>query len=364
MFQRNDTRVLARWWWRVDKSFLICLLLLLAIGMILNLAASPSVAERIGLQPFYFITRHLFMIPLALVSVMGISLLPDKRVKGFVLVAFAMAYALLLLTLVFGSEVKGATRWISLAGFSIQPSEILKPLFAVLTAWILSKKYEGESFRGFLWAGVLYICVVTPLLMQPDLGMSVLISAAVGVQFFLAGLPLILVLGLALTGILGLIAAYFLFHHVQSRVDGFLGSGGSEPYQVQKSLEAFQNGGLFGMGPGEGVVKSQIPDVHSDFIFAAAGEEFGFFMCLGIVVLIGILILHGFLRASREKDLFKLLSVSGILAQIGFQGMINMASTLHLMPTKGMTLPFISYGGSSLLGMAIAMGLLLLMTRR
>jgi len=364
MFSRNDNSVLARWWWTVDKWTLACLLAIVVIGVILNIAASPAVAERIGLPTFYFVQRHLILLPVGLGLMVSLSLLSPARINQLAFVGFLGALALTYLTLWVGFEAKGATRWIYLGGFSLQPSEMLKPLFAVVAAWLLTLKYKSPGFPGYTAAVVVYVLSIIPLILQPDLGMTVLLSGIFGVQFFIAGMPYLVVLGLVGVGIIGLIVAYFALSHVQQRVDAFMNPEGADTYQVSQSLKAFEQGGLFGTGPGEGTVKQAIPDVHADFVFAVAGEEFGFFMCLIIVVLFALVVLSGYARLSRDKDLFTILAVGGILAQFGFQAVINMASTLNLMPTKGMTLPFISYGGSSLLALGIGMGIVLGLTRK
>ena len=260
---------------------------------------------------------------------------------------FTVSIVLTAMTLVSGAEIKGATRWIKLGGISVQPSEFVKPAFAVIAAWMFAAWRLKEKFPGYLVAVGLYASVVAILLAQPDVGMTVLVSVVWGVQFFLAGLPMLLVMGIGALFIFGGFVAYFHFDHVQNRIDRFFDPAGTEAYQVARSLEAFQNGGVFGRGPGEGRIKEALPDAHADFIFAVAGEEFGMFASLIIVALFGFIVLRGFAYAFKESDLFVQLAVVGLLVQFGFQAIINMASTLNLMPTKGMTLPFISFGGSS-----------------
>ena len=291
---------------------------------------------------------------------------------GFVLLEAVVALviislvslALLALTLIAGPEIKGARRWLVVAGLSVQPSEFVKPAFAVVAAWMFAAQRMDDSFPGNTIAGVLLILVTGLLILQPDLGMAAVVPTVWFGQFFLAGLSLPWVALLALLGLCGVVAAYFAFGHVASRIDNFLDPSVGDSYQVTTALEAFNKGGLFGRGPGEGTVKEILPDAHSDFIFAVAGEEFGLFLCLLLVVLFALVVLRGLTRVLQQNDLFVLLAASGLLAQFGLQGLINMASTLRLIPTKGMTLPFISYGGSSLLGLALAMGMVLALTRR
>jgi len=293
----------------------------------------------------------------------AVSLLNTNNIRRLSIVVFSLAALLMILTLVGGAEIKGATRWVNIAGLSLQPSEFIKPAFAIITAWLFAAWRLREGFPGYLVALGFYGGVMFLLLAQPDVGMSILISFVWGIQFFLAGLPMILVMAIGSIFILGGFAAYFQFSHVRERIDRFIDPQNSDAYQVSRSLEAFKNGGVFGRGPGEGHVKENLPDAHSDFIFAVAGEEFGMVVGLLIVLLFGFIVLRGFMKVFKETDLFIQLAVTGLLAQFGLQAIINLASTMNLMPTKGTTLPFISYGGSSLLAISIGMGMVLALTR-
>ncbi len=363
-FARTDTSLMSRWWWTVDRWMLAALGVLVFCGIILVMAASPAVAVRIGLDRFYLVRHHLVLLPVALAIVLGVSLLSLRNLRRLAVIGFVLALVLTALTLVAGSEIKGATRWINLGGFSLQPSEFLKPCFAVVAAWLFASQHGRVPVPGNIIAIGLYLMVITLLLLQPDLGMTAVVSATWFAQFFLAGLPVLWVVALGAGGLVGLGGAYFAFAHVRERVDGFLDPAAGNNYQVDRSLEAFMNGGLIGRGPGEGTVKSVLPDAHSDFIFAVAGEEFGLLLCLLLVALFAFIVLRGFARLLHENNLFALLATAGLLVTFGLQAVINMASTLHLMPTKGMTLPFISYGGSSLLALSLAMGMVLALTRR
>jgi len=363
-FARTDTSVIGRWWWTVDKWLLVALAMLALIGAILTLAASPPVAVRIGYDPFYFVRRELFYLPLAFVIMLGVSLMEPRGVRRISVLVFVGALALLVLTPYFGTEIKGAKRWIYFAGLSLQPSEFVKPAFAVVAAWMFAAQRQGQDVPGYAIAILLYIIIAAILVAQPDIGMVVVVSAVWFAQFFLAGLRALWVMLFASLGAGALVAAYIMLPHVASRVDHFLNPQTGDSYQVERAMEAFSNGGVFGRGPGEGVAKLHLPDAHSDFVFAVAGEEFGLIACLLIVAIYAFIVLRGIGRLLQEQNLFVLLAGSGLLIQFGLQAVVNMASELHLMPTKGMTLPFISYGGSSLLALALGMGMLLALTRK
>ena len=361
---RNDTSLLGLWWWTVDRWTLAAVATLIGFGVVLILAASPAAGHRIGLDAFHLAQRHLALLPLALAVLIAVSLLTPRWVRRLAVVGFAGALLLCLLTLIVGSEIKGATRWISLPGFSLQPSEFLKPTFAVVAAWMFAHGAKDPSFPGAWIAAGLGLLSVTLLLLQPDVGQAFVVTAVWSLQFFLAGLPMLWVGLIAAGAAAALTGAYFVLPHVAHRINSFVDPAAGDRYQIQRSMEAFMNGGLFGRGPGEGTVKAQLPDAHSDFIFAVAGEELGLIACLFIVALFAFVVLRGFSRAFHDDSLFVLLATAGLLTQFGLQSLINMGSSLHLMPTKGMTLPFISYGGSSYLALALAMGMLLALTRR
>ena len=361
---RTDTSVIGRWWWTVDRWTMVALALLAGIGAMLILAASPAVAERIGTDHFHFIRRQFVFLPPAVLVIFAVSLLPPKAIRRLASLGFIGALLLMAATLVLGQEIKGATRWVNVAGITVQPSEFVKPTFAVVAAWMFSEQRLGNGVPGNAISLALYLVVAALLLLQPDVGMTLVVSAVWFVEFFLAGLPLVWVLLGMVFGLGGLVAAYFTFSHVASRIDRFLDPSAGDSYQVTTALHAFHSGGLLGRGPGEGRVKAVLPDAHTDFIMAVAGEEFGLILCLLVVGLFAFIVLRGFARMLAEENLFVLLATSGLLVQFGLQAIINLASTLHLMPTKGMTLPFISYGGSSMLALALGMGMVLALTRK
>ncbi|TXL73558.1 cell division protein FtsW [Vineibacter terrae] len=361
---RNDNSVVGRWWWTVDRWSLGAVLLIMGVGVMLTMAASPPAAERIGADSFHFVRRQLLFLPVALAVMLAISLAPPRMVRRLSLVVFAVGLAALAATLVVGTEIKGARRWISLPGFgTVQPSEFVKPSLAVISAWLFAQKKLNPRFPGFLLSTVLFAAVLGMLLMQPDLGMSVVVTVVWAAQFFLAGLPIWLaVMGTGLAAA-GLVGAFLTFSHVQARIERFINPDAGENYQVNTALEAFMNGGLFGRGPGEGTVKAQLPDAHTDFVMAVAGEEFGLIVCLIVLLLFAFITLRSMSRIANETSLFIMLAAAGLVIQFGLQAFINMASTVQLMPAKGMTLPFISYGGSSAVAMALAVGMMLALTR-
>ena len=360
---RTDTSLVGRWWWTIDRWTLVALGAIIAIGAVLTLAASPPVAEHLGLDTFHFAKRQFLFLGLAAAIIFSMSFLSPRGVWRAALGCLAAAMALMVLTLFIGPEIKGATRWLSVGPYSVQPSELVKPGFAVVAAWMFAEQRLDGRFPGYGIATGLFFTISALLLMQPDVGMTMVVASVWGVQFFIAGLPLVLVAVIGFGFLIASLGAYFTFGHVQVRVDRFLDPAGGESYQVSRALEAFYNGGWSGRGPGEGRVKEYLPDAHADFIFAVAGEEFGLVLCLIMVALFAFVVLRGFSQVLKSGDLFVLLAVTGLLVQFAVQAIINMASNINLMPPKGMTLPFVSYGGSSTLALAVGMGMVLALTR-
>lgn len=363
-FSRLSKSRLANWWWTVDKVTLSLTLVLIFIGAFLVFSASPSVARRIGFADYHFIKRQLLFIFISLFIIFALSLQRLKTIRRIAIIGYAITLILMMFTLFAGYETKGASRWIRLFGFSLQPSEFIKPTFVVVSAWLLDGSKKFEDFPGGLLSAGLFALTAGMLILQPDVGMTIVVSCIWGFQLFLAGLPMALVGILGLVAVAGAIGAYFTFDHVHDRVQQFLASGDNLGYQVRKSLEAFANGNLLGRGPGEGSVKLNLPDAHTDFIFAVAGEEFGIWLCLILVALFGIIVIRSLMLSLKDNNLFIVYASAGLAASFGLQAIINMASALHLMPTKGMTLPFISYGGSSLFASAVTIGMLLAITRK
>jgi cell division protein FtsW len=363
MTSRLDRSPVATWWWTIDRWFLAAFLSLMGLGIILSFAASPAVAERIGLDSFHFATRQIvFMIP-ALVALLSVSFLDARQVRRLAMVMLGFALLLMVAVLFVGVEVKGARRWVSLAGVSIQPSEFLKPAFVVICAWLFAEHRRQPDIPGNLFAMILLGLVLALLVAQPDLGQTILVLGTWGAMFFMAGLSWIWIIALGALGVLGAIAAYTVFPHVAGRIDRFL-TGEGDTFQVDMGREAVINGGWFGVGPGEGTVKRIIPDSHADFVFAVAGEEFGIVLLFLILGLFAFVVLRGLSTALKEHDDFTRFAVAGLVVNFGLQSIINMGVNLQMMPAKGMTLPFISYGGSSLIAIAIAMGMVLALTRK
>jgi len=361
---RTDMSIVGRWWRTVDRWLLAALAVLMLSGALFAMAASPAVAERIGLSSMYFVRRQMMFLPVAGFVLVAFSMMDARTVRRAAVILFGVFFLLTGATLVFGAELNGAKRWLSVFGFALQPSEFLKPTLIVTCAWMFSEQFKNGSFPGNRIAAVLGLACIGLLIMQPDFGQTFLIFLVWSVLFFMAGLPVSVIALLVVAGIVTVIAAYTYLPHVASRIDRFLDPSSGDTYQTETAMNAFQAGGFFGRGPGEGMVKRALPDAHTDFIFAVIGEEFGLFACLGLVLLFGFIVIRGYLLLLREEDPFVYLSVGGLLGLFGIQALINIGVNLNVLPAKGMTLPFISYGGSSLLAMAMAMGMVLALTRR
>ena len=360
---RLDTSPVATWWWTIDRWFLAAFLSLMGLGIVLSFAASPAVALRIGLDPFHFATRQIVFTVLALGAMLAVSFLDARQIRRMAILMLAVMLVLMVAVLYIGIEVKGARRWVSLAGMSIQPSEFLKPAFVVICAWLFSEQKRQHDIPGNVLAMILLGLVLALLVAQPDLGQTMLVTGTWGVMFFMAGLSWLWIVVLGAAGVGGIFAAYSVFPHVALRIDKFL-TGEGDTFQVDMGKEALINGGWFGVGPGEGTFKRVIPDSHADFVFAVAGEEYGLIMCFFIMAIFAFIVLRGLNTALKEHDDFTRYAIGGLVTVFGLQSMINMCVNLQLMPAKGMTLPFISYGGSSQIAIAISMGMVLALTRR
>jgi cell division protein FtsW len=364
MVSRVERSVLANWWWTVDRWLLAAIGTLIVLGLVLTMAGSPPVAERLGLSTFHFVHRQALALVPALAVLLATSFLSPRHVRRAALLIFLASMALIIIALLFGHEVKGSKRWI----LGIQPSEFLKPAFVILAAWAFSESGKRRDVPGNLVALLLLPITIVPLILQPDFGQTMLISLVWAALFFMAGLHWFWVAGIGGVGMSGVLLAYKFVPHVRARILKFIdpGTGGGivDTFQVDTALESFLSGGWFGKGPGEGTVKRILPDAHTDFIFAVTGEEFGIAACLLLVTIFGFIVLRGLLKTTGDEDPFCRFAAAGLLMLFGVQSAINMAVNLHLMPAKGMTLPFISYGGSSLIALSLGMGFLLAVTRK
>lgn len=363
-FSRADTSLVGDWWWTIDRWLLASILLLLAFGFLMTFAASPAVAIRLDAGPYHFVINQLIFVGPSLIIMFAASLTPADMLGRLAVPCLVVALFALGFASGWGPELNGARRWLSFAGFSLQPIEFVKPLFIVASAWLLSERLRNPEFPGGKLSAALLAIVIGLLVMQPDFGQSVLVTAIWSVQVFLAGLPLIWTVALGALGVSGVVGAYYLLPHVASRIDRFLHPAGGDTFQVDTATDAFVRGGAFGQGPGEGQVKNILPDAHSDYIFAVIGEEYGLFACLLVLSVFAYVVVRGFNRVAMERDLFVVLALAGLLTQFAIQTIVNVGVNLNLLPSTGMTLPFVSYGGSSLLGIALGMGMVLSLTRK
>ena len=365
MVSRAHKNPFSDWWWTIDKPLLVLLLLLLLTGFLLSFSASPPAAATLGYDSFYFVKRHAFfgIISVFVLCLVSFCDLRDvRRLSLFVLLGSLIILALLPF-LGIGVTTKGATRWISLGSFTLQPSEFFKPAFVIITAWLFSENARQPDIPCNLFSIALLIVSCGLLISQPDLGQTILVSLVWFGLFFLAGISWFFVFCLLILGISGLLFAYLTFPHVSTRIDNFV-MGTGDTFQVDRGLTAITHGGWFGTGPGEGTIKRSVPESHTDFVFSVVAEEFGIIFSLILLSAYGVIIFLAFMRAFRERDDFVRLSVCGLTLLFGLQALINIGVNLRLIPAKGMTLPFVSYGGSSLLAMGLGMGFLLALTRR
>ncbi|KKB10400.1 cell division protein FtsW [Devosia chinhatensis] len=364
MFSRAEKTPLAEWWWSIDKELLGALIMLLTVGVVLSFGASPAVAERIGLDEWHFVIRHALFALLAVPVMVVTSLMSQRQARFAALGVLIVMVLMLWATLRFGTEVKGARRWLSLAGQSLQPSEFVKPAFAVIGAWLFSEYMIHRNVPGRLIATAIMAAIVGALLLQPDIGQTALVLATWAVLLFFSGISWWIIIGLAGAGGALLVGAYVFFPHFARRIDTFLNpDGGGNTYQIDRALQSLMEGGWFGRGPGESLAKKLIPDAHADYVFSAAAGEFGILFCMGLVGLIGFIVVRAMVAAQRQTSLFARLAASTIAVQFAMQSGINLAVNLNLIPPKGMTLPFVSYGGTSMLAVAFGMGLMLALTR-
>lgn len=361
---RQSRHPLVRWWWEMDRVSVVVLLIIMLTGAVAVTTASVAVAKTYSVGPYYFAVRQYLFLIVAMAIAVGMTTLKPTGIKRFGLVLFALAFTGLILTFVIGVEVKGAKRWIDIAGQSVQPTEFLKPALIILTAMLLDQPDRRGRLRGFLLSLVLMGAVGLPVLAQPNFGMALAMGTVWFAQVFMAGLPLLWLMPLMAGGLCVVVGAYTMLPHVRDRLERFFNPESSDTYQVDQANEAIMMGHLWGRGAGEGVVKHQLPDAHTDFIFAVIVEEFGIVAGLLVMGLFLILVLRGFSRVLSQDDRFVLMSAGGLLTLLSLHVCVNVGVALHLVPTTGMTLPFISYGGSSTFAMALVVGLLLALLRK
>lgn len=363
-FGRADRSALAEWWWTVDRVLVAAIAFLALFGIVFTMAASPPVAAKLGLDQFHFVKRQALFLAVGLGLMVAVSMLDRRQLRRLALVVFVFGIAGMIAALFYGAEIKGARRWVEIAGFSVQPSEFVKPAFVLLAAWLFAEGKRRSDIPGAALATGLMAVFAALLLLQPDVGQTLLAVLVWGALFFMAGMSWLLIAALAGLGIAGFAAAYYLVPHVTERVDLFLDRSSGDSYQIDTALEAFMRGGWLGKGPGEGTIKRVLPDSHTDFIFAVTAEEYGVIVCLLLLALFAFIVLRALHAAFREDDLFTRFAVAGLIVMFGLQSVINMGVNIALLPAKGMTLPLISSGGSSTLAVCYALGMVLGLTRR
>ena len=365
---RNDRTLVGRWFWTIDKPLLTLVLLLIGLGIIAVAAASPAAAHRysggnVRVDDLFYLKRQIMWVLAGVPLMLAVSMLPVGWAKRLAIGGTVAGLLALFAVPFLGSEVNGAVRWINLPGFQLQPSEFLKPMFIITTAWLLAARFDDRSLPTMQLSFGLLVVIAALLIKQPDFGQTALFAAVWAAQAILAGMSVMVIGGLLCFAAAGLGVAYLTSTHVAERIDHFV-KGTGDTYQIDRALDCFKAGGLFGAGPGEGQMKFRLPEAHTDYIFSVIGEEFGAIACFMLAILYLAIVVRVLLQLLDEEEPFVFLAASGLAIQFGLQAAINMAVNLALLPSKGMTLPFVSHGGSSFLALSIEMGLLLALTRR
>lgn len=362
---RADRSRLTEWWFTVDHVLLAAILMIVGAGFILSLAASPAVALKKGFEAYYFVERHVLFTGVGLLIMVVVSLLSPAGVRRLALTLVIVSFGLLLVVHFSGAEINGAKRWLSFGGHSFQPSEMAKPGFAVIAAWLFAEAQSRPDMPAFSLAVALLAAFATLLIMQPDVGQTLLLVAVWSTLYFASGRPIAGAAVIAGIAVAAGVAAYFMFPHVQARVDRwFLNPMPGDRSQMDRAIQSFTEGGFLGRGPGEGTIKTVLPDAHTDFIFAVVAEEYGVVACLALLSLFAFVVLRALIQATREPEAATRLAIIGLGLLFGLQALINMGVNVGLLPAKGMTLPFISAGGSSTLAVSVTLGMLLALTRR
>ena len=364
-FTRTDRSPTAIWWWTLDRVTLTLALILLVLGFFFSFSSSPVAAPHTdAYDPFYYTKRHFVFALLTACGMITISMLSLKGIKRVSLVVYGVALSIMATLPIIGHAAKGGRRWLELGPIALQPSEFLKPALIILIAWMFSEGQKGKGVPGVTIAFVLYGMAIALLLIQPDGGQSILITIAFGACFFISGVPFRWIIGMLGTAGAGLIGLFFIQPHFRNRIMGFIQPDQDSAYQVNSAKAAIANGGLWGKGLNEGVMKKHIPDLHTDFIYSVVGEEYGLWLTLIIIAIFGFIVIRGLLKAMQMQDPFRQIATCGLYIMLGMQVLINVSVNLGLIPPKGMTLPFISYGGSSMLAMGLCFGLILALTRK
>ena len=365
-FSRNDQSLIARWFWTVDRGLLGAALALMALGVSLSFASSPAaiLADESITDPFHYSWRMMVFAGVGLMVMLTTSLMSPRGVRRIAVLALFGAIVVMAALPFIGDTVKGAARWVNLGPFSLQPSEFAKPGLIVFAAWMFAEAQKGQGVPGVTIAFGFYALTVCLLLIQPDIGQTLLITTTFMAVFFMAGVPFKWMAVLASLGMAGLVSLYFVFGHMRDRLSRFFSPETTDTHQIDSASQAIRAGGLIGRGVGEGVMKRRVPDLHTDFIYSVGAEEFGLILSLIMIGLYAFIVLRGMKKAMKLNDPFEQTAAAGLFMLIGLQACINIAVNLNLIPTKGMTLPFISYGGSSMLAMGLTMGLALALTRR
>jgi len=361
---RADRSRVAEWWFTIDHVLVGAILAIVGAGLVLSLAASPAVAIKKGLPTYYFVERHLLFSAVGVFIMLAVSLFSPRSVRRFALVLFLVSFGGMIAVHFVGPEIHGARRWLSIGGHSLQPSEFAKPAFVILSAWLFAESETRKDMPALPLAILMAALVAGLLLAEPDVGQTLLISVVWGALFYLSGQPLLGAGMVGLCGALGLAFAYSTFDHVRLRIDRFFIPLPGDNSQVDRAMKSFSEGGFLGRGPGEGTIKTVLPDAHTDFIFAVVAEEYGVIACLVLVGLFAFVVMRALVKAAQEPDAATRLSIQGLALLFGLQALINMGVNVGLLPAKGITLPFISAGGSSMLAVSITLGMLLALTRR
>ena len=364
-FARTDRSRLGLWWWTTDHILLGVAAVLMTLGVLLSFASSPAAAARMNVgDPFHFAVRQSVFAVIGAAILLSVSALSPKGIRRVGFFIYIAAIGVMMALPIMGHNAKGATRWLEFGGFSLQPSEFMKPALVVMVAWMFAEGQKNEGVPGVSIAFCLYGLAVALLLVQPDVGQTILITIAFGAAFFVAGVPMRWIAGMLAAACAGGATIYFTFDHVAARVHKFLSPASADTHQIDRAQEAIAAGGLLGRGPGEGVMKRHVPDLHTDFIYSVAAEEYGLLFSLFLITLFAILVTRGLYKAMKLSDPFEQIAAAGLFVLVGQQAFINVAVNLNLIPTKGMTLPFISYGGSSMMAMGLTLGMALALTRR